>query len=91
MIRAEPADLEKLLHVQPLQVDRRRAIGARLFGRWLSGHRVPKYRGYHMAREAFTRPIASARAALGMLVRSIREDDRLRPSGPRERMLKVRI
>lgn len=72
VIVAAEASLADVSMVQPLQVDRRLTIAGRLTGRLLSGHRVPRYRGYRMMSGAFRRPVASLRAAMGMLTRSLR-------------------
>ena len=60
-----PIDLTSLAAVQPLQVERRRALFARTFGARLAGRRVPRFRGFSLARLSARNPRVFARVALG--------------------------
>ena len=52
VLHLEPLELDAVAAVQPLQVERRKMLLARVLGRRLAGHRSPKFRGYHSVRSA---------------------------------------
>ncbi len=72
VLHLEPVVLADVAAVQPLQVVRRRTLGVRLAARLLTGHRVPRYRGYRLWRNLLRHPLSSARQFAGTLVRSMR-------------------
>jgi coenzyme F420 hydrogenase subunit beta len=66
-------DLDDVARIQPLQVERRRTLVARLIGRLLAGKRIPKYVGFSLlgaARNA--EPSQTVRGVLGTARRSFR-------------------
>lgn len=65
-----PASMVHLESIQPLQVDRRQTVAARVLARVLAGKRIPQYRGYHMLRKLARAPFRGARAFAGTLVRT---------------------
>ncbi|WP_082521223.1 Coenzyme F420 hydrogenase/dehydrogenase, beta subunit C-terminal domain [Rhodococcus sp. Leaf278] len=64
-----PLDLKLVAAVQPLQVDRKFTLAARLLGRTLAGKRTPRYSGYGLARLSLTTK-SSLKAAAGTFVRT---------------------
>lgn len=76
VIELRDVDLDEVARIQPLQVTRRFTLGARLAARVVSGHRVPRYRGYGLTRIGLRHPVMSARQFAGTLVRSRRTRSR---------------
>ncbi len=69
VLAMSPLDLKLVAAVQPLQVDRKRTLAARMLGRMLAGKRTPRYSGYGLTRLAATTR-RSFRAAAGTFVRT---------------------
>lgn len=69
VLEMSPLDLTLVAAVQPLQVDRKQTLAARLLGRKLAGMRTPRYSGYGLVRLAATSK-RSLRAAAGTFVRT---------------------
>lgn len=65
-------DLNRVAAIQPLQVDRKRALPGRLAGRRFAGKAVPLYVGFGLWRPLLAHPMRNFRAAVGTLVRSMR-------------------
>jgi coenzyme F420 hydrogenase subunit beta len=65
VIAANPIGIESLAAVQPLQVARRTTLAGRLVGATAAGGRVPRYRGFSLARLASSRLRDTWRAAKG--------------------------
>ncbi|MDZ7910279.1 MAG: Coenzyme F420 hydrogenase/dehydrogenase, beta subunit C-terminal domain [Rhodococcus sp. (in: high G+C Gram-positive bacteria)] len=69
VLSLSPLDLKLVAAVQPLQVDRKYTLAARLIGRKLAGKRTPRYSGYGLTRlSASTK--RSLRAAAGTFIRT---------------------
>jgi coenzyme F420 hydrogenase subunit beta len=64
-----PLDLKLVAAVQPLQVDRKHTLAARLLGRSLAGKRTPRYSGYGLTRLSATTK-RSLKAAAGTFIRT---------------------
>ncbi|MGB3731818.1 Coenzyme F420 hydrogenase/dehydrogenase, beta subunit C-terminal domain [Microbacterium sp.] len=64
-------DLDEVARVQPLQTTRRAVLGGRLLGRLIGLRRPPRYAGFGILRKLLRSPIASARATIGTLTRTI--------------------
>lgn len=65
-----PVDLDDVAAVQPLQVERRRTLLARLIGRRLAGFTTPRYLGYGLLRAAMSNPLLALKTAAGTYLRS---------------------
>lgn len=72
VIELRDIDIDAVAAVQPLQVERKRMLAARLIGRRLAGRRIPRYRGYGLAALAWRFPIRSLRSLVGTFRRSLR-------------------
>lgn len=72
VIVLRPVNLADVAAIQPLQVVRSRTVGARLVARRMTGHAVPRYRGFSLAVKAFGSPALAARQFVGTFVRSLR-------------------
>jgi coenzyme F420 hydrogenase subunit beta len=72
VIEATPISPLDLRPVQPLQVNRRSELVARLIGVRAAGMRVPRYRGFGLLRLAARRPVRSLRAGIGAYRRARR-------------------
>lgn len=72
VIVLQPIDLDAVASVQPLQVERRQMLAARLAGRALSGRAVPRYPGYRLVRRSLATPIRALRNLIGTFRRSLR-------------------
>ena len=71
-IETEVFDVATLTAIQPGQRERRRALLARLAGRRLTGHPVPRYIGLHLRAAAWQNPIRrNLKNFLGMVRRSL--------------------
>lgn len=71
-IETESFDVATLAAIQPGQRERRRALLARLWGRRITGHPVPRYTGLHLGAAARQNPIArNLKNFLGMVRRSL--------------------
>lgn len=67
VLTATPMDIEQLVGIQPLQVERRRFLLARMIGSLLAGRRPPRYPGYGVTLLKFllAHPRQSLRIARG--------------------------
>lgn len=65
-----PVSLDDVATVQPLQVERRSFLFARLLGRRLAGYRVPSYPGYPLILRSIRAPKRAFRVAVGTFLRS---------------------
>jgi coenzyme F420 hydrogenase subunit beta len=72
VIEATPIDVRALRPVQPLQVNRRSELAARLLGVRAAGLRVPRYRGFGLLALSARRPKRSLRSGLGAFRRARR-------------------
>jgi coenzyme F420 hydrogenase subunit beta len=72
VIVAAPADIGDLRGVQPLQVNRRSELAARLAGVRAAGQPVPRYRGYGLWALAMRRPRRALRSGVGAFKRARR-------------------
>ena len=63
VLHLAPLDVDDLAAVQPSQTRRRRMLAARLLGARLAGRRVPRYRGFGLARLALREPREALRTA----------------------------
>ena len=72
ILQAEPLDIRKLYPVQPLQVERRTTLIGRLIGARLAGRPIPRYTGFGLGRLGVRIPRATARAAAGTWLRTVR-------------------
>lgn len=70
-LQLDTVDLDSVAKIQPLQVDRRYTLAARLAGRRLALKKVPKYRGYNLIGRSARRPRPAIRAGLGTFLRSV--------------------
>ena len=64
-------DLDDVARIQPLQTNRRAVLGGRILGRLLAFRRTPRYYGYGVISRAIKAPMATAKAAVGTLTRTI--------------------
>lgn len=80
VLTVEPLDIDQLAAVQPLQVERRQLLAARLTGSVLAGRRPPHYRGFGLFRLARKRPRMAVRALRGTAAR-VRRARRAEHSG----------
>lgn len=71
VIVLQPVNLDDVARIQPLQTNRRTVLGGRLLGRGLSFRRTPRYRGYGVISRAIGAPIATIKATVGTLTRTI--------------------
>jgi coenzyme F420 hydrogenase subunit beta len=71
VVSIAPLRLDQAARVQPLQRQRRQALGGRLTGRVLAGKRVPRYHGYGVGKRTLRFLPANARAAVGTFLRSV--------------------
>ncbi|WP_424466757.1 Coenzyme F420 hydrogenase/dehydrogenase, beta subunit C-terminal domain [Pseudoclavibacter helvolus] len=58
----EEVSLDDVARIQPLQVNRKQTLAARLAARVIAGNRIPNYRGYGMVARAIRDPRTSAKA-----------------------------
>jgi len=65
VIGGESLELSALAKVQPLQVERRRTLLARMIGARLAGRAVPRYRGFDLGRLSPRAPREFARIVMG--------------------------
>ena len=65
VIEAEPLDVGDLVRTQPSQRSRRTTLAGRLVGSLLAGRRIPRYRGFGLARLALSAPRLALRSARG--------------------------
>ncbi|WP_454811339.1 Coenzyme F420 hydrogenase/dehydrogenase, beta subunit C-terminal domain [Paenarthrobacter nitroguajacolicus] len=70
IIGAEPLELRHISAIQPLQVDRRATLLARLSGRKAAGWAIPSYRGFELGRLGLKNPMRSLRYFYGSFRRS---------------------
>lgn len=66
-----PADLKRASSAQPLQVERRKVLAGRLFGRLLVGRRVPRYKGFGVLVNLARHPLANCRSFAGSMLRQL--------------------
>jgi coenzyme F420 hydrogenase subunit beta len=72
VIEATPIDIRAVRPVQPLQVNRRSELAARLLGVRAAGVRVPRYRGFGLLALSAQRPKRALRSGLGAFRRARR-------------------
>lgn len=65
VIEVEPLKMSQLVAAQPLQVNRRRFLWARILGSRLAGRPTPSYRGFGLLRFALFAPRTALRTARG--------------------------
>lgn len=70
VIHLQTVRLDEVAAVQPLQTQRRLTLAGRLVGRQLSGHRVPRFRGYKLLSQSRNHLGSNIRAAAGTFARS---------------------
>jgi coenzyme F420 hydrogenase subunit beta len=73
LVILEPVDLDEVARIQPLQVSRRRTVGVRLLAQLLTFRRIPRYRGFGLAKRIYRYPQLAFRTFLGTLRRSWRD------------------
>ncbi len=71
LIHLSDINLDDVLAMQPLQVDRIRTLAGRLIGRLLAGKSIPRYSGYRLLALAAGNPLRTLRAAIGSFARSL--------------------
>lgn len=79
VLSLDRVDLELVAAVQPLQVERKRTLWARMLGRALAGKRVPRYRGFRLLRVTIASPRKLAKGFLGTMERTLAPSSRRIP------------
>ena len=71
ILTLQSVDLDAVAHIQPLQVERKRMLAARLAGRLLAGRPIPRYPGYKLVRLSLASPVKALRSIIGTFRRSL--------------------
>ena len=73
VISLEPVDLNEVAKIQPLQVDRKRAMFGRVWGTRFSFRSAPSFPGFELFRLAIRYPKLNFKGAVGTFLRSLKK------------------